>query len=327
MRSWGVAVGLVVVLTASPSRAQWVVDRSEGFVIAMGSGDDDRIHIAVSCQGDTPAILLSSTGVFANGTVQSVWSDGSVDHYTFQNGGETLQGLATTPTSRGMLDKLRRLNSAAISVFTRAGAVTDIVSLSESARTINSLSCIASTRRAAPARRPSVAAAPAAPAPPPAGPAPAGPAYTAPFVGPVGAPDGPQWLIVTDTAGTTFAAATSLARTLTMGIACTGAGRDVVIRSPDRNFRGGRVDVETRWPDGTRDRYAFVGSGTVLTASTDPDSGRSFNPEITRFIGKLRVRESVQIIAPVGSAGIAVDRFRLSDLPQTLDSLPCNVQE
>ena len=71
------------------------------------------------------------------------------------------------------------------------------------------------------------------------------------------------------------------------------------------------------------DRYAFSGSGTVLTASTNPDSGAAFNPEITDFVDKLRVREQVRVAAPAGRGALAMARFRLLGLAQAVDALPC----
>ena len=121
----------------------WHVTESQGFTIALGVGDDEIVNIAVSCQGSTPAVLMSfSDGrAFAHGRVQAIWSDGTVDQYTFQQAGPYLQGLVSNSVSRELYHKLQNLNSVTVTVAGSGRRFTDRIGLSGSSAAIGSLSC------------------------------------------------------------------------------------------------------------------------------------------------------------------------------------------
>jgi len=99
-------------------------------------------------------------------------------------------------------------------------------------------------------------------------------------------------------------------------VACSGSNQTVTLRlAGDAAFAEG--DVETRWDDGSTEKYSFRDEAGALR-------GSSTSAGIRGFLEKLSQRRSVRLQAINALGEEATDSISLTGSARALDALPCS---
>ena len=147
-----VLVGAVLIAVASPTEAQWSVERSPGNAVARAVGLDGRVHVAVGCQESSQVVTLRMPGgaAFSGGSVETQWDDGSTERYRLQEEEGILRASSMSPQIRSLIGKLgQRRTVRILGINARGEEVTDRISLTGSSRAIGALPCSSSARPSA----------------------------------------------------------------------------------------------------------------------------------------------------------------------------------
>ena len=147
-----VLAGALAVGVASPTEAQWSVERSPGNAVASAVGLDGRVHLVVDCQGSHQVVTLRlpGGGALGYGSVETQWDDGSMERYRFQVEDGTLRAVSSSPRIKSLIGKLGQHRTVRIlAMNARSEEVTDRINLTGSSRAIGALPCSSSARQSA----------------------------------------------------------------------------------------------------------------------------------------------------------------------------------
>ena len=147
-----VLAGALAIGVASPTEAQWSVERSPGNAVASAVGFDGRVHLVVDCHGSDLVVTLRlpGGGALGDGSVETQWDDGSMERYRFQEEDGTLRAVSTSPRIKSLIGKLgQRRTVRILAMNARSEEVTDRISLTGSSRAIGVLPCSSAAQSSA----------------------------------------------------------------------------------------------------------------------------------------------------------------------------------
>ncbi len=124
-----------------------------------------------------------------------------------------------------------------------------------------------------------------------------------------------QWS-VEGPSGNAIARAVGLDGRIRIIVACSRSNHTVTLRlAGDAAFAEG--DVETRWDDGSTEKYSFQDEAGALRGSVA-------SAEIRAFIEKLSQRRSVRLLGINALGEEVTDRISLTGSARAIDALPCS---